>query len=274
MTKNRRLLQAAHERRTQYLDCSVIFIGDTKLGVGNGASCFVQDGSGVNYTQLFLAMLDAGWAVPKWLSGKRWYDLRLTTLDIAGQSLPEYTPDMPITIKHRADSIQHIIEKPITLTVGESCAVSFVDSTGKTVWCYVNDVILIDMWRAMKKMFNDIKALQDLLPKELDKLKDKLQKEAARSHPQGMGYIGIVYECTQKKELVFYTQDFLEGYPQSADQAYHLPGMRSPFAQATGTHGLPLQLSIIETMVPADTVTLAAELFAYREPVEAWTERV
>lgn len=44
--------------------------------------------------------------------------------------------------------------------------------------------------------------------------------------------------------------------------------------RATGTHGLPLRGSVIETAVPPDTVKIPAELFFAFEKVKEWEEQV
>ena len=51
-------------------------------------------------------------------------------------------------------------------------------------------------------------------------------------------------------------------------------GMRLKPDRATGTHGLPLRGSVIETAVPPDTVKIPAELFFAFEKVEEWEEQV
>ena len=44
---------------------------------------------------------------------------------------------MPITIKHSPSAIQHIVEKTVTLNVGQSRSFSFVDNYGDKVMCYI-----------------------------------------------------------------------------------------------------------------------------------------
>ena len=49
--------------------------------------------------------MSTGWTVPEWLKDTDWADLQLVTLSIANmEKLPDYSPDMPITITHSPDA--------------------------------------------------------------------------------------------------------------------------------------------------------------------------
>ena len=105
--------------------------------------------------QLFLAMMSAGWVVPEWLKHMAWERLQLVTLEIADrQTLPNVSEKTPVTIRHRPDPIQHILEKTVTLTVGKSRSFRFLDHSGDSVACYINRVTLIDVWNELEEQFN------------------------------------------------------------------------------------------------------------------------
>ncbi len=96
--------------------------------------------------QLFFDMMGAGWTVPEWLKDIDWGNLMLLTLNIAEVAkLPGFTPQLPMTITHRPNPIQYIIEKTVTLNVGKSHSFCFVDSHGDEVLCHINSVALIDV---------------------------------------------------------------------------------------------------------------------------------
>lgn len=118
-----------------YLQCSDFYLGDQHLQVLGGTGGSLKY-SKENYReiQIFFDMLRAGWMIPEWLKDEEWDNLQLVTLNIEGmEKLPEYSPEMPITIKHSPSAIQHIVEKTVTLNVGKSCSFSFIDYYGDNV---------------------------------------------------------------------------------------------------------------------------------------------
>ena len=76
-----------------------------------------------------------------------------------------------------------------------------------------------------------------------------------------MCYVGIEYECSKDMSLQFYSKEYLRSRPEEHRGSSALLGMRLKPDRATGTHGLPLRGSVIETAVPPDTVKIPAELF-------------
>ena len=55
--------------------------------------------------------MGAGWIVPGWLKEIEWENLMLLTLNIADVAkLPGFSPQMPMTITHRPNPIQHIYD--------------------------------------------------------------------------------------------------------------------------------------------------------------------
>ena len=136
-------------REDTYLHCSAFYLGDQRLQVRSGSGGSLKyDTDNYETIQVFFNMLSAGWQIPEWLKNEEWDDLQLVTLTIDDiKKLPQYSPEMPIIIKHRSNSIRHILEKTITLNVGQSRSFSFVDTYGDKVQCFINNVTLLDVWK-------------------------------------------------------------------------------------------------------------------------------
>ena len=220
-------------------------------------------------------MMRAGWTVPDWLREKEWDELQLVTLKIADlKRLPGYSPQMPILIKHRPDSIRHIVEKTITLTVGKKRSFSFLDHDGEQVWCHINDVTLIDVWEDTEKQFQDPKYIKKVSPEQLAEIKESCYKALEQNCPQGMCYIGIEYECSKDFSLQFYTKEYLSSYPECHSGSAFFFLMRLKPDKDTGTHGLPLKGCVMQTPLSPDTVKIPAELFSYQEKRKEWEEQI
>lgn len=117
-------------------------------------------------------MMSAGWVVPEWLKHMAWERLQLVTLEIADrQTLPNVSEKTPVTIRHRPDPIQHILEKTVTLTVGKSRSFRFLDHSGDSVACYINRVTLIDVWNELEEQFNHPRYTEGLSPEQLRQVK-------------------------------------------------------------------------------------------------------
>lgn len=275
----RKILREQRERRENevtYMHCSEFRLGNTMLEVrsGSGGSLkySTQDYESI---QLFLDMLRAGWVLPDWLKDEEWDNLQMDTLVIDSlNKLPHYTSDMPITIKHRADFIPHILEKTVTLNVGKSSSFSFVDNYGDKVQCYINNVVLIDMWKEAEEQFNNPKYTEMLSAEQLQEVKELQYKALEQNCPKGMCYIGIEYECSKDINLQFYTKEFLKSVPETHSGSSVFLMMNHKPDKETGTHNLPLKGCVIQTAVPPDTSKIPAELFLYHEKVPAWEETV
>lgn len=272
----RKCLKEHRESGFSYLHCSEITIGGRKLKIQGGS------GSPLKYSEqdyrtitLFLDMMRAGWTVPDWLREKEWEELQLVTLKIAGlKRLPGYSPQMPILIKHRPDSIRHIVEKTITLTVGKKRSFSFLDHDGEQVWCHINDVTLIDVWEDTEKQFQNPKYIKKVSPEQLAEIKESCYKALEQNCPQGMCYIGIEYECSKDFSLQFYTKEYLSSYPECRSGSAFFFLMRLKPDKHTGTHGLPLKGCVMQTPLSPDTVKIPAELFSYQEKRKEWEEQI
>ena len=225
--------------------------------------------------QLFFAMLRAGWRIPPWLECADWGNLQLVILEIAQQKeLPHYSPEMQITIRHRAAYIRHLLEKTVTLQVGKSRSFCFMDEAHNPVQCYINAVTLIDPWQAMQDQLARLAAAGKASPEQLRAAEQQCAAALAQSCPKGARYVGIEYECSRDISLQFYAKAYLKASPPSPKGQDAFLMMRLTPEQKTGNHGLMLRGCVLQTPVPPDTEKIPAEAFCYFEKTEAWEETV
>ena len=148
---HRRILKELDSHGYGYLHCSELRLGGEQLKIlgGTGSPIYFDD---YGMIQLFFDMMNAGWTVPKWLKDMDWNDLHLLTLNIADtEKLPRFTPQMPITITHSPNPIQHIIEKTVTLNTGKSHSFCFLDRHGDEVFCHINSITLTPLYNLLKQ---------------------------------------------------------------------------------------------------------------------------
>lgn len=264
-----------HERREySYLHCSDLCLGGEHLKIQGGMGSPMNSD---NYSmfQLFFDMMSAGWTVPEWLRDMDWDNLCLLTLHMtAPAKLPAFTPQMPLTITHRPNPVQHIIEKTVTLNVGKSRSFCFTDSHGDEVFCHINSVALIDVWRNTEEELNDPKLAERFSPEQLKEAAKHMYDALEQCCPKGMCYISIEYECSKNYDLTFYSKQYLKSHPETHSGSSRFLMMRLKPDQETGTHGLPLKGCVIQTPVSPDTIKIPAELFLYHERADAWTETI
>ncbi len=276
---HRRILKEHEGRSCCYLHCSEFYLGDAKLQVQGGTSGSLEYSlEDYGTIQLFLDMMSAGWTVPEWLRDTDWTDLQMVTLHIANiEKLPDYSPAMPITITHRPDPTQHILEKNIVLNVGKSRSFSFTDDDGDDVQCHINTITLIDVWKNTEEELSDPKLSERFSPEQLEQLQQVRKKSyetLEQCCPKGMCYIGIEYECSKNYDLVFHSKQYLTSRPEMHQGSSSFLMMRLKPDQETGTHGLPLKGCVIQTPFSPDTTKIPAELFLYYKRINAWTETV
>lgn len=270
----RMILKEQEIESTSYLHCREFKIGNKKLCSQGGCGGVLMP---ENYEEvkLFLDMIDAGWKIPDWLKNEDWERLQLVTLNIANlKRLPKYSSDMPITIKHDSGFGRHFLNraKSITLEIGKSLSFQFTAHDGEKVQCYINNVMLIDVWEDAKKQFDDIKYRERFTEEQLQEMKSHYYEALIQSCPKGMCYIGIEYELSRDINLQFYAKDYLESYPKTHSGSAAFLMMRLKPDKKTGVHGLPLKGYVIDTPFTSDTTAISAELLFYMEKTEAWEE--
>lgn len=272
----RRILKEHEESDGSYLNCRDVYLGNKRLQIRGGSSSplkyFSQNDGEI---QLFFDMMNAGWTVPEWLKNVEWEDLQLVTLEVANaKNLPKYSSEMPITIRHQPNHVQHILEKTITLQVGKSRSFRFVDHDGDEVQCYINAVTLIDVWKTIEEQWSNPKYTERLSSEQLQEVKSNCDRALEQSCPKGMCYIGIEYECSKDISLQFYAKQYLQSLPKEHQGSSVSLAMSLKPDQKTGTHQLPLKGCVVQTAVPPDTSKIPAELFCYFEKPAPWEETI
>ena len=275
--RNQRKIMKEHTgNEVCYLHCSDFYMGNQRLQVRSGsAGALKYDTENYETIQVFFDMLRAGWKIPEWLKDEEWDNLQRVTLVIEDiEKLPQYSPEMPITIKHFPSAVQHFVEKAVTLNVGKSCSFRFADSCGDEVQCYINDVKLIDVWKDTEEQFSDPQYTERFPEEQLQEIKKHCYEALTQSCPKGMCYIGVEYECSKDLGLQFYSKEFLKSYPETHEGSAAALFMRLKPDQERGTHNLPLRGCVIQTAVSPDTSKISAELFLYMEKAAEWEEKV
>ncbi|MCM1252183.1 MAG: hypothetical protein NC321_05120 [Clostridium sp.] len=272
----RRIIKEQGGSTCCYLHCSDFYLGEERLQTQGGqGGPLLYSAEDCGLIQLFFDMMSAGWTVPEWLREEDWENLQLVTLHLDEmERLPKYSPQMPITIKHKPEPVRHILEKPVTLHVGKNRSFSFTDSYGDEVWCYINNVTLVDVWENTKEQLNDAETTDKFSPEQLEQVSRYMYEALEQNCPKGMCYVSVEYECSKDLNLIFYAKQYLQSRPEThrGSSAYLITGEK--LDKETGTHNLPLHGCMIQTPVSPDTDKIAAELFSYFEMMDEWTETV
>lgn len=272
---NQRKILKEQENEENYLDCSEIYFGNKRLQVQESSGSPLKYINDYGEIQLFFEMMKAGWVIPEWLKNEEWDNLQLTTIEFADvRKIPNYSKKMPIIIKHNSNSIQHILEKTITLNLGKSHSFSFTDNYGDKVQCYINNVFLINAWEDMEKQFSAPQYTEKFLPEQLQEIKKHCFRALEQSCPKGMYYIGVEYECSKDLKLQFYTKEYLKLLPKEWEESVSILMMNTKPDKEIGIHNLPLKSCVIQTAVTPDISKIPAELFSYFEKIDAWEEEV
>ena len=259
-----------------YLHCKEFIFGNEKIEVQSGSAGSLRyDIQNYEAISLFIEMMKAGWEVPEELKETDWEKLCLVTLTMADiNKLPEYSKEMPITIVHDTNYKKCFVEKPVLLKVGKTCEFAFSADNGEELYCYINNVSLIDIWSEMEEQFNNPSYREKVTKEEFEETKKMMFETLEQNCPKGMYYINVEYECTKEIALQFYANEFLQSFPEEHNGSASSMFLRSKPEKDTGTHGLPLNSYIIQTPVSAETVEIPSELLFYIENIPGWEENV
>ena len=183
---HRRLEKELPEQVFSYLHCSDFYLGQQRLCISGGTAQPMGDASQeYGMLQLFFAMLRAGWRIPPWLDCADWGNLQLVILEIAQQKeLPRYSPEMQITIRHRASYVRHLLEKTVTLQVGKSRSFCFADEAHNPVQCYINAVTLIDPWKSTQDQLARLAAAGKASPEQLLRQNSNALRRSRKAAPR------------------------------------------------------------------------------------------
>lgn len=270
----RSILKEPQEICSRYLHCCSVQLGGESLHIQGGTASPMKYGlQDYGTIQLFLDLMTAEWKIPRWLKKEDWENLQLVTLDVAGvKKLPEYEPNMPVTLQYEPKRIPHFLEKTLTLTVGKSRSFHFLDHQGDEVQCYINDVSLVDVWEDVENQLRDPKYTQGISPAEVQQIKSHFYKVLEENCPRDMRYVCLEYECNKEIDLQFYSKQYLQSHPKKQKGCSGCIGVCSKPSHPFGAHHLPLKSCVLQTAVPPDTSKIPAELFLYFEEADVREE--
>jgi hypothetical protein len=191
--------------------------------------------------------------------------LFLTSLELTGDynEIPDFGENLILRFVMHPHTVSHLIEKPITLTVGDEYTekLYFKDAvTGEEHWVQINRVYLLNMWIEMAKTFDDPKMLEHTTIEEIAKAKLDFEERFLEICPKDMCFPTIEYECEEGISLQFYSQTYLDAMPVSRGSSM---GFIIRPDQSTGILGYRLKAAIIQEPVTSDTVNIDSELFQY-----------
>lgn len=131
--------------------------------------------------------------------------------------------------------------------------------SGEQHWVRINRVTLCDMWAEMAKTFANPR-LKEQSSEEVDRSKGEFEELFSEMCPKGMCYPVIEYECEEDIFLQFYSKRWLDAEPIHKNSVL---GFSLKTDEPIGKLGLKLKGDIIQEPMPANTVSIEAELFHY-----------
>ncbi|AFQ44276.1 hypothetical protein [Desulfosporosinus meridiei] len=215
---------------------------------------------------LFTQFLLKGWS-PVGIDTQDIGAMFLTNLTFVGtyEAIPTFDIEAPIRFSMRRDSIRHLVEKPVTLTVGSEYPdkLYFTDKvSGEQHWVQINSVTLCDMWMEMSKIFDNHRLKEQVSPEELARSKAEFEERFSGICPKGMFYPVIRYECEEDIFLEFYSKLWLDAEPIHKNSALSF-FMKTD--EPIGKLGMKLKAAMIQEPMMANTVNIEAELFQYSQ---------
>lgn len=229
-----------------------------------------ESSSGICGTQewdklvLFSHFLINGWN-PIGINTWELSTLFLTTLTFDGvyETIPEFDAEAQIRFNMRQDSMCHLVELPVTLSVGSEYPekLYFSDKvSGERHWVQINKVTLCDMWTEILKTFDKPQMKERFSPEELDQHRAEFKKRFAEICPKGMCYMVIEYECEEDISLQFYSKRWLDTKPIYSNSSM---GFFMKPDEQMGKLGMKLKAAVIQEPLEPDTSSIEAELFQY-----------
>lgn len=242
-----------------------VCFGDLELTTNESDSCKCGTKQW-DKVALFTQFLLKGWS-PVGIDTKDIGAMFLTNLTFVGtyDAIPAFDTEVPIRFSMGRDSIRHLVEMPVTLTVGSEYPdkLYFTDKvSGEQHWVQINSVTLCDMWVELSKTFDNPQLKEQLSPEELDRSKAEFEERFSGICPKGMCYPVIEYECEEDIFLQFYSKRWLDAEPIHNNSAL---GFFMKPDEPMGKLGLKLKAAIIQEPMMANTVNIEAELFNYSQ---------
>lgn len=209
---------------------------------------------------LFSHFLIAGWN-PDGINLQSIDEMTLIEVGFEGEyeQIPQFD-DNSMHFYVNQESKAHLIEMPLTLTVGGEYPdkLYFMDHH----WVQINSVTLCDMRVEMDKVWESPLYKKHVSLEELIQQKVEFEEQFSKVCPKGMHYIVIEYECEEGISIQFYSKRWLDAEVAYQDSAMvFLMDSDTP----TGKHGMPLKLALIEEPVTEEISTIEVDLFQYHQ---------
>jgi len=251
-----------HDAVNPFWTVRKILVGDREFEV-NGAENHRLNIQNCEDILLISEFLHNGWQ-PKGIDYQNIDMLFLTSLELEGEytAIPGLLENSELRFSMRADSVPYLVEQPITLTVGGQYPdrLWFRDLCDKEHWFLINQIYLSDMWAEIEKTLNDPRIQEQMTKEQIAQAKLDFEKKFLKICPKGMLLPVIEYECEENIALQFYTKDYLDAEPVNKNGGI---GFIVRPENPTGILGLKLKAAIVQEPVPANTVSIVAELFQY-----------
>ena len=285
-TKRETMLESGrgNQNDRKALHISQIQIGETCYTFQGGGMGNLMQADFVQAYLLFQQMMEAGWRIPETspFYEMDWNQIGLAELRLSGvyDRLPELSGEIRrVTLGMTCR--QYAVQMPVQLERGKTAELRFaLEEGGEEIVCYVNQVGMSQPLLEQQERFEDAKyremALQYQTIEEFENMKKSVLNALEEQCPAGMGYFTVEYECTgEGLSAQFYTVAELDGVSEPAKT--HIIGgstgvttimmMGGKPEQEIGPHGLRSRTTVVQTVVPVETQTLAAELFLVIETI-------
>lgn len=214
--------------------------------------------------------LRAGCPISAPLQGADLPGVWLTCLEFQGEfdTIPPVGPDCQVSLTLGVEWVQYPAGKRLTLQVGKGRPRPLVCGSGpQAVRFYIHNVYLQDLYGDVETLLSDPRRYEGLPPEEAERAKRDIHAHVQQLCPPGMRLPVVEYE-TEHASLQFYSRAFLRQAPVSAASSV---GFVLKPEHPTGSHGLPLRASLLESAVPPDTGSVDVELLHYQLPVPEQT---
>lgn len=214
--------------------------------------------------------LKSGWAATG-VEDIDFEEMFLTRIKLRGDGDCSIKPNPKSKLRFvmRPHTVAHLVEQPVTLTIGEDDQdkIWFSDAkTGERLWFQINRVYLMDIHVELLKNFDDPRMLEHLSPEQISDAKKDMANRFLEICPKGMFLPVVEYECEDDVFLQFYGKAHLDDAPKSGGAAIGIiMGPDKPI----GKQGLKLKSVLIHEPVSADIMQFEAELFHYSRMIKS-----
>ena len=249
---------------SDYPSLEKVIIGDDVFRSDSSTS------SPMKYCQdisLFYEFINGGLEIPEDLKYEDWEQLALYSYDIECDKVPEIREN--IELVYRKKPKYSFVEWEIPLKIGEPYADFSLESDNGTVWFYINNVYLMDIYEEIEKQYADPRVTERYSAEQIAELKENMIKATEEHCPRDMRYVVIEYECGGDYYLNFDFRSYLD-----EDIEVITGGSSSTFFISAkpdkefGAHGLPLKAAVIQRPVHESVTEVMAELFYVWEKAE------